>query len=252
MIKQTIALLCIILIMPTALADDVEYDPGLITPASFLWELDLRIERLQEQFAWNDAHRTALQIKHLNERIGEMETGEKRDKVVQHYTDAITRIEENTQRYEAVEQVRNTFLLHMAEIYEMTADNETALMTQVRERIMSGDQTLEETADQIIIDEQVWWANKVAEYQIISTPTPINNYGNFGKYAKHLNDGNTIVEIVNSEGTLMQSYTITKTVPVEPDAVMEPITIRIGTVTNFVEKHTFTIEQLQKYDAVCS
>lgn len=250
MIKQLIVMLCIFLIMPTAMADEGDYDPGMITPDSFLWELDLRIEELQERFAFNDEHRTNLLIKHMNERLGEMQTGEKYDKVAARYMEQIERIENKTTRYEAVEKVRTTFLEHQAELYDMTAEqygNQTALMTHVRERIMEGERTMEQASDQIIVDEQAWFATKVAQYPIIGTPTPIYNYeineDNFGKYVKFLSEGNTIVDIVNSEGTLMQSYTLTK-VP------GEATTIRTGSVTNFVEKYTISIEKLMKYDAM--
>lgn len=254
MIKQLIAVFMIAMMtMPGAIADEDEYDPGWITPDSYLWELDLRIERLQEKFAINDAHRTSIRIAHMNERLGEMQTGEKYDKVSARYMEQIERIETNTVRYDSVERVRDTFLLHMAEIYNMTAEtygNETALMEQVRNRIEAGETTMEDAGKDIIDNEKVWFNAKSAEYGITSTPTPISNYGNFDKYARHLKDGSTLVNIVSSDSEIVQSYTINKISPELPGAVMDPITIQTGTTPTFVDKYTITIEQLQKYDAL--
>lgn len=253
MIKQLISTILIgLLMIPGAMAED-EYDPGWITPDSYLWELDLRIERLQEKFAINDAHRTSIRIAHMNERLGEMQTGEKYDKVSARYMEQIERIETNTVRYDSVERVRDTFLLHMAEIYNMTAEtygNETALMEQVRNRIEAGETTMEDAGKDIIDNESVWFDAKAAQYGVTSTPTPISNYGDFDKYARHLEDGSTLVNIVSSDGEIVQSYTINKISPELPGAVMDPITIQTGTTPTFVDKYTITIEQLQKYDAL--
>lgn len=254
MIKQIIAIFLIaMMVTPTAIADEEEYDPGWITPDSYLWELDLRIERLQEKFAINDAHRTSLRIAHMNERLGEMQTGEKYDKVSARYMEQIERIENDTQRYESVERVRTTFLEHVATINNMTVEqygNHTALMEQVRNRIEAGETTMKKNAGDIIGNENVWFNNKVAEYGISSIPTPVSNHGNFDKYAKHLNDGNTVIDIVGSDGEVVQSYIINKQAQSVDDAIVEQITIQTGSTTDFVDKYTITIEQLQKYDAL--
>lgn len=252
MLNKILAIMLIgLFIMPTALADE-EYDPGLITPDSILWELDLRIERLQEHFAWNDAHRTALRIKHMNERLGEMQTGEKYDKVSARYMEQITRIETKTTRYESVEKVRNTFLDHQAVIMNLTAEqygNETAIRDEVRNRIEAGTTEMEEEADGIIKDEEAWMVYVKSSYPVTATPTPVGNYGNFNKYAQFLDDGDTVIEIVTSNGTVVESYIIHKE-ELLPGAVETPITIQTGTTTEYIQKYTITVEQLKKYEVL--
>lgn len=254
MLNKILAIMLVgLLMMPVAVADEEEYDPGMITPASYLWELDLRIERLQEHFAWNDAHRTALRIKHMNERLGEMETGEKYDKVAAKYMEQIERIETKTTRYESVAKVRDTFLDHMAVLFNMTEEqygNETALRDEVRNRIEAGETNMEDAGDDIISDEHAWWAYKTGLNPITATPTPIGNYGNYGFYTRFLECGTTLVEVEDSAGVIMGSYLVHKECPIEPGAVMEDVTIQTGTTTEYADKHTFTIEELKKYDAL--
>ena len=157
MIKQLMSVVLIgLLMIPGAMAED-EYAPGFISPDSPLWGLDLELEKIQERFALNNEHRLTIQMRHMDERIGEMQTGEQFEKVTQHYLDGMDRIENNTARYEATQRAVTRLQEHKVELDTMLPSEgvigytqQHEYINQMRNRAQLGDTTLQEKVNQIL------------------------------------------------------------------------------------------------------
>lgn len=228
--------LCLILvislgILPTVSASSA-YSPGLITSDSPLWSLDLKMEEFTESIMLTDDARVNLQLKHANERIGELQQTSEKERVIEEYARVLERIESAKElHYETSINVQNQLEAHRGVIPSDVM--EPALMAQM-EQVQT---KIQEHSDTMIEEESAWWSEKVAEYNIISSPTPISD---FKEYTTRLDEGVTVIDAVRSDDTLMQSYIVRN-----EDGV---VTIQTGTTDNYVKKYTFSIDQLRKLE----
>lgn len=244
MIKQLFTFFIVISLISPTFAES-PYEAGLITPNSPLWNLDLKIEEIQERFAWNDEHRLTIQLRHMNERIGEMQTGEKLEQVTQHYMSAIERIEANTVRYEAAQRARAVLQQHKVAIGNINGElpeEDKLVMNTVQNRVITGQAVLEQNAEQSILDEQMWWSEKVAQYDILTVPTETSNFGDFEKFTSQLDEGITVFEVIRSDEVTLQSYIVRNEGGV--------VTIKQGTTDNYVKKYTVTVNELKMWEAL--
>ena len=127
----------------------------------------------------------------------------------------------------------------MMSISEDDAQIQTSAIIQELSQAQSviGDKTVA-----LINEEDTWWSGKVAEYNILSSPTLVENYGHFERYTTQLQEGVTVVDVVRSDYTLLESYIIRK----ENGAV----TIQTGSTENYVNKYIVTVDQLKKYESL--
>lgn len=236
--------LCLILVISLGILPTVSaystYSPGLITPDSPFWVLDLKMEEITESLMLTDDARVNLQLKHANERISEMTLFPENEQAAVEYVKVIEKIE-NAQnlRYETATAIQTRFETHrqiMMSISENGAQIQTSAIIQELSQAQS---VIEDKTRALINEESIWWSEKVIEYNILSSPTPVSD---FDKYTTRLNEGVTVVDVVQSDDTLMQSYMIRKEQGV--------ITIQTGTTENYVDKYIFTINQLKKYEAL--
>lgn len=218
------------------------YDPGLITADSPLWKADIVLEEIMERFMWSDNARVELQLKHANERIGEMQANPGLEIVTDQYVKVLNRIQnaENV-RYQTATMIQaqlenhNSVLTTISEENSVPANQAIAQLTQTRN-------VVQEKTSVTITAEQQWWSETVPSFGISSTSTEIADLGDYKEYTMWLTEGVTSVEVLRSDGVLMESYIIRN----EQDI----ITIQTGTTENYVNKYTFTINELQKYEAM--
>lgn len=231
------------LISPVSAGATATYSAGLITPDSPLWALDLKMEEITESLMLTDDARVNLQLKHANERISEMTLFPGNERATEEYKKVLSRIE-NAQnlRYETATAIQARLETHreiMMSISEDDAQIQTSAIIQELSQAQSviGDKTVA-----LINEEDTWWSGKVAEYNILSSPTLVENYGDFERYTTQLQEGVTVVDVVRSDDTLLESYIIRK----ENGA----ITIQTGTTENYVNKYIVTINELKRYESL--
>ena len=233
-----ILLLVISLCMFPTVSATSTYDPGLITADSSLWQLDIKLEEIREKFMLSDNARVELQLKHANERIGEMQANPELEVVADQYVKVLNRIQtaENV-RYQTSINVQEQLNQHNTVLRSISAENSVVAnlaMTQLTQTR----NIVQEKASNTITAEQQWWSETVSRHDIISTPIIVDE--KYEKYTQQLPEGITVVEVVRSDGVLVQSYLIRN----EEGRV----SVETGTTENYVKKYTFTINELQKYE----
>ena len=218
------------------------YDVGFITPDSPLWPLDLKMEELTERLMLSDDARTNLQLKHASERIAEM-TLFPSERTTEEYINVIDKIESTQNlKYETAVAVQAHLEHHRQIMMSISDDSAQDQSSAIIQEISQAQSAIENKTMTMISEESAWWSEKVAEYNIISSPTPLESYGEFGKYTTRLLEGVTVIDVVRSDDTLMQSFMIRNEGNI--------ITIQTGTTENFVKKYTFTINELKKYEVL--
>lgn len=238
------ATLCLIFVISLGMLPAVSatsaYSPGLITPDSPLWALDLKMEEITESLMLTDDARVNLQLKHANERISEMTLFPEIEQAAVEYVKVIEKIE-NAQnlRYETATAIQTRLEAHREIMMSISEDDAQIQASAIIEELSQAQSVIEDKTRALINEEDAWWSEKVTEYNILSSPTPVSD---FDKYTTRLNEGVTVVDVVRNDDTLMQSYIIRKEQGV--------ITIQTGTTGNYVDKYTVTINQLQKYEAL--
>ena len=236
--------ICLILVIclfltPTVSATQT-YDPGLITADSPLWKADIVLEEIMERFMWSDNARVELQLKHANERIGELQTSTDSNEVIQEYVQVLNRIESaQNLRYETSVSVKNQLEQH-GDILRGLSQETPEITNDVILQLTQTRNTVQNQTHFIINEEQMWWSEKVTEFNILPIPTIVDEQ--YDKYTQQLPEGMTVVDVVRSDGVIVQSYTIRNEEGV--------VSIQTGTTDNYAEKYTFTINQLQKYEAM--
>jgi hypothetical protein len=227
------------------------YSAGLITPDSPLWALDLKMEEITESLMLTDDARVNLQLKHANERISEMTLFPGNERATEEYKKVLSRIE-NAQnlRYETTTTIQARLEAHreiMMSISDDSAQIQTSDSAQIQtsviiQELSQAQSAIEDKTRTLISEEAVWWSEKIAEYNILSSPTLVENYGDFERYTTQLQEGVTVVDVVRSDDTLLESYIIRK----ENGAV----TIQTGTTENYVNKYIVTINELKRYESL--
>ena len=226
-------------IIPTVSATST-YDPGLITADSPLWKADIVLEEIMEKFMWSDNARVELQLKHANERIGEMQANPELKVVADQYVKVLNRIQtaENV-RYQTATMIQAQLENHNSVLTTISAEN-SAPANQAITQLTQTRNTVQEKTSATITAEQLWWSETVPSYGIISTPIIVDEQ--YEKYTQHLPEGVTVVDVVRSDDVLVQSYIIRNEGGV--------VSIQTGTTENYMVKHTIPINQLQKYEAM--
>ena len=225
--------------IPTASATQT-YNPGIITADSPLWKADIALEKIFEKMMLTENSRVELQLKHANERIGELQTSIDSNEVIQEYVQVLNRIESaQNLRYETSVSVKNQLEQH-EDVLGVLSLESAVITNNVILQLTQTRNTAQEQTQSKINEEQLWWSEKVQEFGIISIPTTIDE--KYDKYTQQLPEGITVVDVVRSDGVIVQSYTIRNEEGV--------VSIQTGTTDNYAEKYTFTINQLQKYEAM--
>ena len=238
--KVLILLLVISLGMFPTVSATSTYDPGLITADSPLWKADIVLEEIMEKFMWSDNARVELQLRHANERIGEMQANPELEVVADQYVKVLNRIQsaENV-RYQTATMIQAQLENHNSVLTTISAENSVpanqaiAQLTQTRN-------VIQEKSSATISAEQQWWSETIPSFGIVSTPIIVDEQ--YEKYTQHLPEGISVVEVVRSDEEVIQSYLIRNEGGV--------VSIQTGTTENYVKKYTFTINQLQKYEAM--
>ena len=245
---MTKRIFCILVVLSLALLTPVQaqtYNAGIINSDSHLWYLDLKMEELTESLMLTDDARVKLQLKHASERIGELKQTSNPEPVANEYVKTLNRINlANNLQYQTTVNVQEQLQEHNRVLSTTTpdgADNEHRIQSsQMIQELVRTQNSYKDQSTDMMNEESMWWSDKVAQYNIISIPSPIENHGTFEKYTSQLNDGVTVIDVVRSDNTLIQSFIIRKE--------SGQVTIQTGTTENYVDKYTVTIEQLQNYE----
>lgn len=239
----TLYLIVIGLALISPVSAGATYSAGLITPDSPLWALDLKMEEITESLMLTDDARVNLQLKHANERISEMTLFPGNERATEEYKKVLNRIE-NAQnlRYETATAIQARLETHREIMMSISEDSAQIQTSAIIQELSQAQSAIEDKTKTLISEEAVWWSEKIAEYNILSSPTLVENYGDFERYTTQLQEGVTVVDVVRSDDTLLESYIIRK----ENGAV----TIQTGSTENYVNKYIVTVNQLKKYESL--
>lgn len=245
---MTKRIFCILVLLSLALLTPVQaqtYNAGIINSDSHLWYLDLKMEELTESLMLTEDARVKLQLKHASERIGELKQTSNPEPVANEYVKTLNRINlANNLKYQTTVNIQEQLQEHSRVLGTTTpggTDNEYRIQSsQMIQELVRTQNTYKDQSTDMMNEESMWWSDKVAQYDIISIPSPIENHGTFEKYTSQLNEGVTVIDVVRSDNTSIQSFIIRKESGL--------VTIQTGTTENYVDKYTVTIKQLQNYE----
>ena len=103
--KTHIIVLALIMLVAPVSAQAGQATAG-ISPDSPLWALEIATERFTEMLAMNSNTRTALQLKHADERIAEMQVANNKEKAMEQYNNVLSRIDTTNINYQTSEMVK--------------------------------------------------------------------------------------------------------------------------------------------------
>ena len=244
MFKQAVlSILLISCLISPAFAEN--YNPGLIKPDSFLWNLDLQIERFHEQIQFNQNSLIELQLRHADERIGELQQNTNIDAVANEYNAVLERIRTNERvNYQSTTQIQERMTAHNIVLEIMERDGSEQLRTTLKtasETNTALQQHTQQRKEQISSSDMVWWQDFISNYPIVDMPTSALTMLNTDMATVHnyVPAGITQITITQENGNAAQEYIIKHT---DTD-----IFISHGSTTNPSQSYTFTIQEAQRY-----
>lgn len=245
MFKKAVLSIIIISCLVSPTFAQSNYNPGLIKPDSFLWNLDLQIERFHEQIQFNQNSRIELQLRHADERIGELQQNVNIDAVANEYNAVLERIRTNEWvNYQATEQIKERMTAHNIVLETMERDGSEQLRTTLKTASETNNalqQHTQQRSEQISSNDMVWWQDFIKDYPIVDMPTSALTMFNTDMATVHnyVPAGITQITIVQENGNLVQEYIIKHT---DID-----IHISQGSTTNPSQSYIFTIQEVQQY-----
>ena len=233
--KTHIIILALVLLVSTASAQTESVSAG-ITPDSPLWMLEIATERFTEMLAMNSDTRTALQLKHADERIAEMQVATNAEKAMEQYNNVLSRIDTTNLGYDASEMVKTRMVQQT-----LTLSNIEGTDAIVQKGITLRKATID-SENTIRNDELLWWSGFVSDKAITTMDSSILSMYNLEMKDVHefIPEGITQVTITQRDGSIVNDYIIKHT---ETD-----ITIQEGVTTNPTQTNTFTIADVMEYE----
>ena len=231
-----IALALIMLIAPVSAQTNTAV--AGITPDSPLWAIEIATERFTEMLAMNSDTRTALQLKHADERIAEMQVSTNtRDtwKAAVQYNNVLSRIDTTNVNYKTSEMVKTRLMQNVVTLLAIEeADDTIQKTTQLRTAITAQESTIQK-------DEMMWWGSFASDKAITTMDTSILSTYKLEMSDIHefIPEGITQVTITQRDGSTVNDYIIKHT---ETD-----ITIQEGITTNPAQSYTFEIADVIDY-----
>lgn len=241
--KAVLSLIIISCLLSPALAQN--YNPGLIKPDSPLWQLDLQIERLHENIQFDQNTRIELQLRHADERMGELQQSTNTDAVSNEYNAVLKRIRANERvNYQATKQIHERMTAHNIVLESLERDGSEQLRTALKTASETNNALQQEVQIrqvEISSDDLDWWQDFIGAYPIQDMPTSALTMLDTDMATVHnyVPTGITQITIIQENGNLVQEYIIKHT---DTD-----ILISRGKTTNPAQSYTFTIQEVQQY-----
>jgi len=229
------AVICALLLMIVPVSAASDYDAGLISSDSPLWKLDLALERLQERIQLDEDARAQMQMKHAEERIGEMMQSDDPTRAIEEYDALIARIQSNTQlRYETANHIQERMTVHAAAIGSMPKlMNAQAATSQLQHHA----QTMK---SEQIQNEQAHWSDMISKYNIPDIPVSIEDTFGVDMSSVHslIPTGISIVSVTTSDGSVLNEYTIRNG---------DKLQISKNAAMNYDNAYTMTVNDVMRY-----
>ena len=233
---KIIAVLFFLMLIVPASAQTETPQAG-ITPDSFLWGIEIALEKIAETAMFDSEKKIELQLKHADERIAEAQAAKDPAKALTQYTNLISRISTDEIEYTSAEMIRSRIKTHETILTTMQD-------TPTEETIKQGRMlaiTAEHNQDQAQDGELQWWKTFTSQQQVTPVETSI-----LSKYNLEMKDihkytpaGVTKVTIKERNGDTITTYTISHT---ETD-----ITIKEGETEAYDNEYTFEIRDIKRY-----
>ena len=232
MIRAVICAL-LLLIVPASAASD--YSAGMIGSDSPLWKLDLAVERFQERIQLNEDARAKLQMKHADERLGEMKQSDDPTRPIAEYNSLIERIQSNNQlQYETATHIQERMTIHAAAISNSPG------LTGAQSATSQLQQHAQNMQTERIGSEQAQWSDMVSKYQVPDMPVSIEE--TFGVDLSKVHDliptGVSIVTVTTSDGAVLNEYTVRNG---------DKLQISKNAAMNYDNAYTLTVREVVQY-----
>lgn len=238
--KAVLSIFLISCLIGSAVAQ-TNYNPGLIKPDSFLWQLDLQIERLHEQIQFDQNTRIKLQLQHADERMGELQQNTNTEAVANEYNAILERIRTNERvNYLSNEQIKTKMEEHNIVLinFEQKGNYQLQTSSQLNSELRLQAKTNQQT---ISSDDLTWWQDLIKDYPIVDAPTSLLTMldTDMSTIHSYIPTGITQITITQENGNTVQSYIVTHS--------NTDILISKGVTTNPAQLYTFTIQDVQEY-----
>ena len=233
--KTHIIVLALIMLVAPVSAQAGQANAG-ITPDSPLWALEIATERFMEMLAMNGDTRTALQLKHADERIAEMQVATNKEKAMEQYNNVLSRIDSKNLNYNTSEMIRTRMMQHTTTLATIEGTDEIIQKgAKLRTATIDSENTIKN-------NELLWWGGFIAEQGITSMDSSILLMYNIKMEDVHefIPGGITQITITQRDGSIVNNYVIKHT---ETD-----ITIQEGVTTNSAQSYTFKIADVMEYE----
>ena len=233
--KTHIIVLALIMLVAPVSAQTGQVNAG-ITPDSPLWALEIATERFTEMLAMNSDTRTALQLKHADERIAEMQVATNTEKAMEQYNNVLSRIDSTNLNYETSEMIRTRMMQHTTTLATIEGTDDIIQKgAKLRTATIDSENTIQN-------DELLWWSGFIAEQAITKMDSSLLLMYNIKMEDIHefIPEGITQVTITQRDGSTVNDYVIKHT--------GTDITIQEGVTTNSAQSYTFKIADVMEYN----
>ena len=243
MIQKAIIIISVMMCLITpAIAED--YDPGLITSDSPLWQLDLAIERITEQLMLSTESRINLQLKHADERLGEIKVSTDVRNAADEYNAVLARIKSNDMvNYQSTKQINSRMAEHNIALSEivLNGNDDTRLTLSTAVNTNTALQEHARTQQQTMMSaDLVWWQGFISQYPITHLATSITNVfdEDLTRFRSQVPDGISQVIVTQSDESYVAEYIVNN------DGT--DIFISTGRTPNPAQTYTFTISEIKE------
>ena len=228
-----IALALIMLIAPVSAQTNTAL--AGITPDSPLWAIEIATERFMEMLAMNSDTKTALQLKHADERIAEMQVATNKEKAMEQYNNVLSRIDTTNLNYQTSEMVKTRMVQQTITLSTMEGTDE------IVKKGMALRTTTVDTESTIQQFQLMWWSSFISDKAITTMDSSILSTYNIRMEDVHdiIPKNITQVTVTQRDGSTVNNYIVKHT---DTD-----ITIQEGITTNPAQSYTFEIADVMDY-----
>ena len=233
--RTHIIVLALIMLATPVHAQTESVEAG-ITPDSPLWALDIAAERFTEMLAMNENTRIALQLKHADERIAEMQVANNKMKAMEQYNNVLSRIDSSNINYNTSEMIRTRMMQHAITMERVNGTDEP-----IKNNMLLRVTTTEgEKARQS--EELMWWSEFASKHKIQSIESSILLKYNIGMDDIHeyVPQGITKITVTQRDGSVVNEYVIRHT--------DDDITIMEGTLVSPTQAYIIEIADVMEYE----
>ena len=232
--KTHIIVLALIMLVAPVSAQTGQATAG-ITPDSPLWALEIATERFTEMLAMNSNTRTALQLKHADERIAEMQVAVNKEKAIEQYNNVLSRIDTTNINYQTSEMVKTRMVQQTLTLSAIEGTDE------IVQKGMALRTATTENENILQSNEMMWWSNFISDKAITTMDSSILSTYNIRMEDVHdiIPKNITQITITQRDGSTVNDYIVKHT---DTD-----ITIQEGITTNPAQSYTFKIADVMEY-----